>query len=90
LTKKQELKFEEALARLEEVVHRLEEGDLSLDEALNLHEEGVALSKICSKKLDEAQRRIEILTKDKEGQFITKPFSPEELLEDKDSEEDLN
>lgn len=90
MTKKQELKFEEALARLEEVVHRLEEGDLSLDEALNLYEEGVALSKICSKKLDEAQRRIEILTKDKEGQFITKPFSPEESLEDKDSEEDLN
>lgn len=78
---KEGLRFEEALTRLEEIVHRLEEGDLSLDESLNLFEEGMKLSKVCSKRLNEARQRIEILTKDETGQLIPKPFSPEEPFE---------
>lgn len=73
------LGFEEALTRLEEIVHRLEGGDLSLDESLNLFEEGMRLSKLCSMRLNEARTRIEILIKDEEGRPILKPFLEEEL-----------
>lgn len=78
MTKEKKLKFEEALARLEEIVHRLEEGNLSLDESLNLFEEGTKLSKVCSKKLNEARGRIEILTRDENGGLTPKPFSPDQ------------
>lgn len=53
--------FEEVLARLQAVVERLEAGDLSLEEALAVFEEGVALSRAGAQKLDEAERRIEVL-----------------------------
>lgn len=64
-----ELKFEEALARLEEIVRSLEQGDAVLDEALVLFEEGVKLARFCNDKLDEAEARIEIMVKD--GQIET-------------------
>lgn len=76
------LRFEEVLARFEQIVHRLEEGNLSLDESLNLFEQGVKLSKICSQRLNEAQRRIEVLTKDEDGDLVPKPFLPEEFSEE--------
>lgn len=76
------LRFEEALDRFEQIVHRLEEGNLSLDESLNLFEQGVKLSKICSQRLNEAQRRIEVLTKDEDGDLVPKPFLPEEFSEE--------
>ena len=53
-----ELSFEEALKRLEEIVGKLENGDLPIDESLKLFEEGAALSIICSRKLDEAEQTI--------------------------------
>ena len=58
-----EVKFEKALDQLEKIVSDLESGDLSLDEALKKYEEGVKLSRICNKKLGEAEKKIEILTK---------------------------
>jgi exodeoxyribonuclease VII small subunit len=67
--------FEDALKRLEQIVNRLESGDISLDESLKIFEEGVRLSRFCSKKLDEAEKRVQILLKDKEGRVTTKPFS---------------
>lgn len=57
----QELKFEEALARLEEIVRNLEQGEVSLDTTLQLFEEGVQLARFCNKKLDEAEAKIEIM-----------------------------
>lgn len=54
--------FEGALARLEEIVEHLEAGELGLEEALTVFEEGVALTRRCSGQLEEAERRIEILT----------------------------
>ncbi len=53
--------FEEALRRLEEIVQELEEGQGDLERSLELFEEGVMLTRLCGKKLDEAQRRIEVL-----------------------------
>ncbi len=53
--------FEQALGRLEEIVRELEEGQGDLERSLELFEEGVGLTRLCGRKLDEAQRRIEVL-----------------------------
>lgn len=66
--------FESALQSLEDIVARLEAGDLPLDRALELFEEGVKLSRYCSSKLDEAERKVEILAKDADGGMAPAPF----------------
>jgi exodeoxyribonuclease VII small subunit len=76
-----EITFEEALKKLEEVVKRLEEGDLPLEESLSLFEEGIRLSRVCAQKLDEVEKRIEILVKDGKGNTRIEPFSTEEEKE---------
>jgi exodeoxyribonuclease VII small subunit len=55
-----EAKFEEALAKLEEIVRKMEQGELTLDESLASFEEGIRLSRLCARKLDEAERRIDV------------------------------
>ena len=69
-----DLKFEDALARLEQIVHTLEAGNLSLEESLTAFEEGIRLAKSCAKYLEEAERRIELLTKDESGLLKSQPF----------------
>jgi len=69
-------RFEDALNKLEKVVSQLEEGDISLEESLKLFEEGIRLSRICNQKLDEVEKRVEILIKGKDGTIKTKPFAP--------------
>jgi exodeoxyribonuclease VII small subunit len=69
--------FESALKRLEEIVKKLEGGDLSLDSALELFEEGIRLSRFCHTKLGQAERRVEILLKDESGQMRSAPFETE-------------
>ena len=64
-----DLRFEEALAGLERIVRDLEGGDLPLDDALKLFEEGVRLSRFCGAKLDEAEKKIEILMKGADGEW---------------------
>ena len=66
--------FEKALERLEKIVRELEEGAAPLDESLSLFEEGVKLVKLCGERLDEAERRITILTKKEDGSYDEKPF----------------
>jgi len=70
-----DLKFEDCLTRLEQIVASLEGGTLSLDDSLKVYEEGVALARHCARYLDEADRRIEILAKDEAGGLSTRPFS---------------
>jgi exodeoxyribonuclease VII small subunit len=70
-------KFEAAMARLEEIVHALEAGNLSLDDSLRVFEEGTGLLRLCTRRLEEAERRIEILLQD-EGGSRTEPFRWEE------------
>lgn len=77
--------FESAIKRLEEIVAQLESGDLQLDKSLELFEEGIKLSRFCHEKLDEAERRVEILLKDAEGAVKAAPF--EEEASDEDSED---
>jgi exodeoxyribonuclease VII small subunit len=73
-----EQKFEDAFQKLESLVKKLEDGKLSLEESLKAFEEGVRLSRLCSKKLDEAEKKVEILLKDDGGRLVPKPFSLEE------------
>ncbi|MCX5903990.1 MAG: exodeoxyribonuclease VII small subunit [Proteobacteria bacterium] len=71
-------RFEEALQELENIVQRLEDGNLSLDESLALFEEGIKLSRLCSQRLDEAEKKIELLLKDGNGALYRQPFTPED------------
>jgi len=71
-------KFETSLKKLEEVVRRLEGGSLSLDDSLKAFEEGVRHASFCARKLDEAERKVEVLLKQKNGSFSREPFEPEE------------
>jgi exodeoxyribonuclease VII small subunit len=67
--------FESALKSLEDIVAQLEAGDLALDRALELFEEGIRISRFCSSKLDEAERKVEILIKAADGTMKEVPFS---------------
>jgi len=67
--------FESALKSLEDVVAQLEAGDLTLDRALDLFEEGVQISRFCSSKLEEAERKVEILIKAADGPMKEVAFS---------------
>ncbi len=75
-----EKKFEAALERLEEIVKELEAGDLPLEQSLKLFEEGIKLSRLCNKRLEDAERRVEVLLKDNAGNITARPF--EELEEE--------
>ena len=70
--------FETALKRLEEIVKKLENGELSLDTALELFEEGIKLSRFCNSKLEQAERRVEIVLKNSSGQPRVVPFEAED------------
>ena len=72
-----EKKFEVAMRELEDIVKRLESGDLPLEESLKIFEEGVALSRYCFNKLEEAEKRVSILIKD-EGGIKKEPFKAKE------------
>ena len=60
-------RFEDAFNKLEKVVSKLEEGNMPLEESLKLFEEGIRLSRFCNQRLEEAEKRVEILLRDKEG-----------------------
>jgi len=66
--------FEEAMNELEEIVQKLEKGELSLDESIEYFQRGIELSKYCSKKLDEIEKRITVLIEDENGNIKEEPF----------------
>lgn len=73
-----EQKFEKDLERLEQLVEALEEGGLSLDDALKRFEEGIKLARRCEKTLADAERKIEILSKNAQGDVTSEPFGDDE------------
>ena len=73
-----DLKFEDCLTRLEQIVTALEAGNLPLEESLKVFEEGVSLARHCARYLDDAERRIELLAKDDSGVTTTRPLKWEE------------
>jgi len=78
-------KFESALEDLEQVVEQLESGELSLEDSLAAFEKGVGLVKFCNQKLNEVEKKIDLLVKDKEGKLQLKAFAD---LPEIDSEDD--
>ena len=70
-------KFEEALGRLEELVKKMEAGDMTLEESLRAFEEGTRLTRFCAKKLDETERRVDLLLKQGD-EPVTRPFKDED------------
>jgi exodeoxyribonuclease VII small subunit len=72
--------FEQALKRLEQIVQQLEGGDLILEESLSLFEEGVRLTRVCSRRLDDAEKKITLLTKGKNGQPIVQTVDPKDFI----------
>jgi exodeoxyribonuclease VII small subunit len=77
--------YEAALEDIERIVEQLESGELSLEDSLAVFEKGVGLTKYCYQKLDEVEKKIEILTKDREGKLQLKSF---EAAEDKFGEDE--
>ncbi len=69
-----ELTFEQALRALEDVVRKLESGEVPLDDSITLYEEGERLRKLCQARLDAASARIEKIVKGADGQPATAPF----------------
>ncbi len=70
--------FEESLSELEQIASKLESGDLGLDEAIKEFEKGIKLSKECSEKLDEAEKKINILVQGEDGQLKEENFIADE------------
>jgi len=69
-----DITFEDALRRLEQLVDQLEAGKLGLEESLEVFEEGVGLARRCARYLDDAEKRIELLTRDESGMLRTEPL----------------
>ena len=91
MTKKAEAKsktFETSLTALEKIVRELERGDLPLEESLRLFEEGVKLSRECQERLNQAERRIEVLLRDSEGKPVVGGFGEDEDIRLSREEED--
>jgi exodeoxyribonuclease VII small subunit len=80
-----EKNFETALEDLEQVVEQLESGDLALEDSLAAFEKGVGLAKFCNQKLNDVEKKVELLIKDKEGKLQLKAFGV--LAEDEDGED---
>jgi len=80
-----EKNFETALEDLEQVVEQLESGDLALEDSLAAFEKGVGLAKYCNQKLNDVEKKVELLIKDKDGKLQLKAFG--DLAEDEDSED---
>lgn len=79
---KKKMTYEEAVLRIEEIVSKLENEQVPLDESITLYKEGMELSLFCSKKLDTAQKEVEELKKDMGGSFYTEPFDNSKETED--------
>ena len=73
-----EIKFEKAIQRLEKIVDDLEKGEMDIDKSLEIFEEGIKMSRVCSKKLNEAEAKIEKLTKDHKEELVTELFPVED------------
>ncbi len=69
-----EIKFEKAMDRLEKIVGELEKGELDIDKSLRIFEEGIKMSRVCSKKLNEAEKKIEKLTRNQKGELVAELF----------------
>ncbi len=73
-----EKKYEDAMQRLEDIVEDLESGEMSLEKSMKAFEEGMKLVGFCSKKLEEVEKKVTLLVKESEGQFVQQTFEAED------------
>jgi exodeoxyribonuclease VII small subunit len=74
--------FEKSFQKLEKIVQRLESEELPIDESLELFEEGIRLSRFCNQKLEEVEKKIELILADAKGQPRVEAFEPVDLEDD--------
>ena len=79
--------FEASLEALEQIVHDLEKGDLPLEKSLELFEQGIGLSRQCQERLSQAERRIEVLLRDNQGQPVVSAFEDAKVISKKNGTE---
>ncbi|HKD69081.1 MAG TPA: exodeoxyribonuclease VII small subunit [Candidatus Binataceae bacterium] len=84
----QEKKFEDELKLLEDTVARIDSGELSLEESIKAFEQGVALVRSLNQKLDEVEKKIEVLVRDSQGELRTTPYRVE--VKNGDEDDDLS
>ncbi|HXI61870.1 MAG TPA: exodeoxyribonuclease VII small subunit [Pyrinomonadaceae bacterium] len=82
--------FESSLEELERIVRELEQGELPLERSLELFEDGVKLSRECQDRLNQAERRIEILMRDNQGRPAVRPFEPENANDESGADDTLS
>ncbi len=82
-----EIKFEKAMNRIEQIVEELEKGELDIDKSLEIFEEGIKMSRVCSKKLNEAEQKIEKLTKNQKGELVAELFPADADEDDADDDD---
>ncbi len=76
-SKTEELSFEQNLARLQSLVDQMEASELPLEDLIRFYEEGIQLVKVCSEKLDSAEKRIQLISRKASGELVTEDFSEE-------------
>lgn len=76
--KKGNIKFEEAIKRLEEIVEEMEGKDLQLEKSIKLFQEGMELAAFCNLKLEEAEKKVNVVMKNTQGKLTEEKFNPEE------------
>ena len=81
--------FEKSFQQLEKIVQRLEAEELPLDESLQLFEEGIRLSRFCHQRLEEVEKKIELILADAKGQPVTEPFEEEGAPDDDVDDEEV-
>lgn len=80
------MSFEKALERLEAIVEKLESEELGLDASLALFEEGIGLSRLCQSKLEEVEKRVEIVLKESGAEYRTAPYRDSEAGSEEEEE----
>ena len=88
MSQAQEIKYEEALKRLEKLVAELDKSELDLETRLKKFEEGTKLARLLLKKLDQAKKKVQILVKTNVGDAALEPFD-DDTLEDTDNSQDI-
>ena len=81
--------FEKAFQNLEKIVQRLEGEEMPLDESLQLFEEGIRLSRFCHQRLEEVEKKIELILADAKGQPVTEPFEDDETDDEMHDDEEI-
>lgn len=76
MSKRKSEQFEEALSKLQGIVEKLERGELPLEEAMESFTEGIQLVQLCHRKLEEAEKKIQLLVENQQGVFTTASFAP--------------